>query len=106
MRFHLQRKQKRRIPCVCGHADSKPHCDATPEQIGPPLICTSTDSAIAEALRNVEEHFGRKINPATIMRWVHFFADRALGNVCDTKIPTEPEWMADEIVVYVGRRKD
>ena len=26
---------------------------------------------------NVEEYFGRKTNPATVIRWVHDFADRA-----------------------------
>ena len=54
---------------------------------------------------NIEGYFGRKTNAVTIMRWVHDYADRAHEIVHDTKIPTGPEWVADEIVVRVGGRK-
>lgn len=54
---------------------------------------------------NIEEYFGRKTNPVTIMRWVHDYSARAQEIIGDTKIHTGPEWVADEIVVRVGGRK-
>ena len=60
---------------------------------------------LSRVAENVEEHFGRKTNPATVMRWVHDFAHRAHDIVRDIKIRIGPEWVADEVVVRVGRRK-
>ena len=101
-----KRKQTPPVPCAtCGlnGGSRRPH--ATPQQIGAAVDMYFDGLSYKRVAENIEEYFGRKTNAVTIMRWVHDYADRAHEIVHDTKTPTGPEWVADEIVVRVGGRK-
>lgn len=54
---------------------------------------------------NMGEHFGRKTNAATVLRWVQEATKRAKDVVEATKVDTGPEWVADELAVKVGGRQ-
>ncbi len=101
-----KRKQTPPVPChTCGlnGGSRRPHASA--RQIGAAVDMYFDGLSYRRVAENIEQYFGRPTNAVTVMRWVHGYADLAHEIVTDTKIPTGPEWVADELVVKVGGRK-
>ena len=78
----------------------RPH--ATPAQIGAAVDMYFDGLSYRRVAENVDEHFGRPTNPATVYRWVQEQTGRANDIVRDLKLDTGPEWVADELTVNVG----
>ena len=78
---------------------------ATPIEVGAAVDMYYDGLSYRRVAENIDAHFGRKTNRATIYRWVQEETAKAKAVVEATKVDTGPVWVADEIAVKVNGKQ-